>query len=261
MTLNHQKDKTQFGLVLSGGGTRGMAHIGAIKAMEEYGIRPSYIAGTSSGAVVGAFYAAGYSSDEMLDFFKKTPFFSFSHYTFWKPGFLDADKFYPIFKEYFPDDRFESLQKQLFIPATDIINGQSKIFSSGQLIRPMIASAAVPGVLSPLEINGVLYSDGGILNNFPIEPLQAHCDKIIGIYLSPIKEIKLNTLKTSYSVMERAYHLATAKDSIQKFPLFDKIICPEELYPYGTFDMYSLETIFQIGYETAQRELKELIFR
>ncbi len=236
-----------------------MAHIGAIKAMEEYGIRPSHIAGTSSGAVVGAFYAAGYSSEEMLDFFKKTPFFSFSNYTFWKPGFLDSDKFYKVFKEYFPEDRFEALGKKLFIPATDIIHGGSKIFSTGQLIKPMIASAAVPGVLSPLEIDGVLYSDGGVLNNFPIEPLQAHCDKIIGIYLSPIQKISASDIRSSYRVMERAYHLATARDSIQKFPLFDKVICPEELYPYGTFDMYSLDTIFQIGYETAKRELKELV--
>ncbi len=259
MTLNPKTSNTQFGLVLSGGGTRGMAHIGAIKAMEEYGIRPSHIAGTSSGAVVGAFYAAGYSSEEMLDFFKKTPFFSFSNYTFWKPGFLDSDKFYSVFRAYFPEDSFEALNKKLFIPATDIIHGKSKVFSSGQLLKPMIASAAVPGVLSPLEIDGVLYSDGGVLNNFPIEPLQAHCDKIIGIYLSPIQKINASDIRTSYRVMERAYHLATAKDSIQKFPLFDKIICPEELYPYGTFDMYSLDTIFQIGYETAKRELKELV--
>lgn len=258
MTLN-PKNSVNYGLVLSGGGTRGMAHIGAIKAMEEYGIRPRYISGTSSGAVVGAFYAAGYSSEEMLAFFKKTPFFSFSNYTFWKPGILDSDRFYTIFKEYFPEDSFEALDKQLFIPATDIINGESRIFSSGQLIRPMIASAAVPGVLTPLKINGILYSDGGVLNNFPIEPLQEHCEKIIGIYLSPVKQITAQNLSTSYSVMERAYHIATSKDSIQKFPLFDKIICPEELYPYGTFDMYSLETIYQIGYETAKRELKGLV--
>lgn len=250
-----------YGLVLSGGGTRGMAHIGAIKALEEFGIRPQYIAGTSAGAVVGAFYAAGYSSDEMLAFFKNTPFFSFSNYTFWKPGFLDSDRFYRIFKAYFPDDRFEALQKKLFIPATDIINGQSRVFSSGELIRPMIASAALPGVLSPVDIQGILYADGGILNNFPIEPLQKHCDKIIGVYLSPIKQIDTKDIRYSHNVMQRAYHLATAKDSLQKFPQFDLIICPEGLSPYGNFSMYSLDKIYEIGYETAKCSVEQLVNR
>jgi NTE family protein len=76
-----------YGLVLSGGGIRGLAHVGVIKALEEEGIYPSYIAGASAGAIVGAFYAAGYSGEEILAFFQKTSLFSLDKYAYEKPGY------------------------------------------------------------------------------------------------------------------------------------------------------------------------------
>ena len=88
------------GLVLSGGGIRGVAHIGAIKALEEYGIYPTHIAGTSAGAIVGALYAAGCNWEEMLDFFKSTEIFSLTNYAMGKPGFLDTEKFHDQLKAY-----------------------------------------------------------------------------------------------------------------------------------------------------------------
>src|SRR6056297_1530301 len=94
------------GLVLSGGGVRGVAHIGAIKALGEFGIRPSHIAGTSAGAIVGALYAGGCNWEEILDFFKTTQIFSIKKYARSKPGFVDTEKFYDHLKSYLPEDNF-----------------------------------------------------------------------------------------------------------------------------------------------------------
>lgn len=247
-----------YGLVLSGGGVRCIAQIGAIKALEEQGIYPSVIAGASAGAIVGAFYAAGYTWEEILSFFQHTTLFSVNNYTYRKPGLIDTDKFYHILVQYFPEDGFEALKKPLYISATDIVAGKNKIFHKGPLIYPVLASAAFPVVLSPVEINGALYADGGITNNFPVEPLLGRCDKIIGSYVNPLKKINPKALTTSYAVLDRALKIGMASVSEQKFAHCDLIIAPQPLNDFGTFSMNRMDEIFHIGYETTRKLLESL---
>ena len=89
-----------IGLALSGGGMRGVAHLGVIKALEERQITSTHIAGSSAGAVVGALYAYGYDWKEILDFFKSVQLLNITKYALGKPGIIDAEKFYPEFKNY-----------------------------------------------------------------------------------------------------------------------------------------------------------------
>lgn len=244
-----------IGLVLSGGGVRGVAHVGAIKAMEEYGIVPTHIAGTSSGAVVGALYARGYSCDEMLGFFKDLPIFRMKRYAVRKPGFIDSEKFYPEFKRYFPLDDFDLLEKKLFVTATNILNGKLEVFHQGELIRPLLASASVPGVFSPMSIANSYYVDGGVLNNFPVDVIEEYCDKTIGIYVNPIENRTKESLKHYYNVMERAFTIKTANESLPKFRDCDLIILPKQLNDIGMFSFKQIDRIFDIGYQTARNEL------
>ena len=246
-----------IGLVLSGGGARGAAQIGAIKALEEFGISPTHVSGTSAGAIVGSLYAAGVNWSEMLHFFKTISIFQTNRYARNKPGFINSENFYDDLKTYFPEDNFDVLKKTLFITAVNIIDGTLKIFSKGQLIKPIIASASFPGVFTPTEINEKFYVDGGTLNNFPVEPLKNVCDKIIGIYVNPLKKVSIKDLKHSYSVVERAYKIKVASESMLKFPDCDLIIYPEELINYGTFDMNNIEAIFNLGYTTTKKVLEE----
>src|SRR5690554_3507339 len=241
----------KIGLVLSGGGARGAAHIGVLKALDEFGIVPSHISGTSAGAIIGAMYAANIHWDEILNFFKTTSIFQPKRYAFNKPGFLDSDKFYEDLKVHFPKDSFDSLQTPLFITATNVIEGTAKIFSKGQLIKPIIASASFPGVFTPTEINGAYYVDGGILNNFPVDPLKKRCDKIIGVCVNQMNTIKIKDLKYSYTVADRALKIRSASDSIIKFPLCDIVIAPKEVGNYGVFGMNNTEAIFKLGYAAA----------
>ncbi|MCG2431009.1 patatin-like phospholipase family protein [Aequorivita xiaoshiensis] len=246
-----------IGLVLSGGGARGAAHIGALKAFEEYGIFPTHISGTSIGAIVGALYAADVHWTEILKFFKNTSIFHTKRFAFNKPGFLDTEKFYDDLNVYLPRDNFDSLQKPLYITATNVLNGKLKIFSKGQLIKPVIASASFPGVFTPTEINGSYYIDGGILNNFPVEPLKKHCDKIIGVYINSLKKISIKDLKYSYSVADRALKIRAAYDSIKKFPECDLIISPEEIGEFAVFGMSNTDIIFELGYNATIKALEE----
>lgn len=248
---------TNIGLVLSGGGARGAAHIGVLKAFEEYGILPTHIAGTSAGAIVGALYAGGVHWSEILNFFKTTSIFHTRRYAFNKPGFIDTEKFYDDLKVYFPKDNFEALEKSLFVTATSVIEGNLKIFSKGQLIKPVIASASFPGVFTPTEINGTYYIDGGILNNFPVEPLKKHCDKIIGVCVNQLNKIKIKDLKHSYTVAERALKIRAASDCKVKFPDCDLVIAPNELGNYAIFGMNNTDAVFELGYSAAIKVLEE----
>ncbi|MFT6333486.1 MAG: NTE family protein [Saprospiraceae bacterium] len=247
-----------YGLVLSGGGVRGVAHIGAIKALEENGFFPTIISGSSVGAVVGAFYASEYSWEEMLDFFRSTTLFSFQNYSFNKPGFINTDMFVDVFQEYFPEDSFEMLKKRLYVTISDLVRNRMKMIHKGELIKPLLASAAFPGVFSPVKMNGSFYADGGITNNFPVEPLLAECERIIGVYVSPIKKIKMEDLNSAFSVVERAYIIGKSNISIRKFIDCEIVISPEELNRFSSFGVRHIDEIFKIGYEETNKVLESL---
>lgn len=244
------------GLILSGGGYRGIAHIGVIKAMEEAGLTPDAIAGTSAGAVVGALYASGLSTGEMLNFFKGLQIFSIGNYAFGKPGWLDPDNFYESFREFLPVDDFDSLKIPLKVTATNILDGKLKIFDKGSLVRPLLASAAFPGIFAPVEIDQGYYVDGGVLNNFPADLLREECDYLIGVYVNPFEEVVKSDIKNSITVLERILKLKTAQESIRKFELCDLVVYPQKLRKFSTFLEKELDTIFDLGYREAKKQFE-----
>lgn len=245
----------KIGLVLSGGGIRGIAHIGAIKALEEYGIFPTHVAGTSVGAIVGALYAYDYSWSDILIFFKNLQIFDITKYAIGKPGLIDAEKFYPDFNTYLKEDDFRALHKSLIITATNILDGNLKTFHEGELIKPILASAAFPGVFAPVKIKDSYYVDGGALNNFPVESLKSNCDIIIGSYVNGIDTVTIKDLKHLQHVVERAIKLKSIKEDYDKFRLCDMVIYPKELGKYGTFDKKHIDEIFGIGYDKTKEVL------
>jgi NTE family protein len=248
----------QVGIVLSGGGTRGIAHIGVLQALREHGIHPECIAGTSAGALVGALYAAKYSAEEMLEFFKVKSPFKLSKLALRGPGWIDTEKVVADFREYFPEDSFEALSRRLFVTATDLVNARLEIFTSGPLIRPLVASSSVPMVFTPTQIDRRWFSDGGIINNFPVEPLKVLCDVVFGVYATPLRSAYQSDLKSSLAVSQRAFELAMFFSSRRKFHECDVLLCPEELSPFGTFDTKHLEQILEIGYAATIARLDEI---
>lgn len=246
------------GIVLSGGGSRGIAHIGVLRALDEHGIRPDCVAGSSAGAIVGALYAAGYSPEEMLKFFETKNPFHLSKLTFAKPGFIDSAKVVADFEEYFPDNAFEALGHELRVVATDIVSGREVVFDRGPLIPAVLASSSVPLVFTPIEIDGRTYADGGIVNNFPVEHLERRCRVILGVYASPLRGILPSELTSSLAVLKRALEVGMFQASQAKFRRCDVVLCPERLCRFGSFEKKHLEAIEAVGYDAAVQRLADI---
>jgi NTE family protein len=256
MKTGVKRDKV-VGLVLSGGGVKGMAHIGILKALNEHGIFPDIISGVSAGALVGALYGNGASTIDMLAFFRKTPLFKYNFLTLNKPGLFDTDKYIAFLETHFPVNNFGSLQRELHVVATNLHKGTSEYFSSGALYTPLLASAALPPVFSPVRINGCLYADGGIMNNFPVEPLEGKADVIIGSYTTAVKEIGATSMKNSYDITNRAKSLMLYANSMGKFKTVDLLFKPKGLEYIGVLDKKGIEKAYMIGYEYASKILED----
>ena len=241
----------KLGIVLSGGGTRGMAHIGLLQALKENGIQPDYIAGASAGALVGAMYAAGCTPEQSLELFTNTPLFSWTNYnlTRWKPGLFDTEKYRKYFLRFLPDDCFDALQTPLFVSVTDVCTGRPRVLS---------ASAAVPPVFSPVLIDDTYYADGGIMNNFPIEPLEERCTHILGSYASPVRHVEAKEMWNSFNLVGRSYELVTHAQSQVKFQRCNYLFSPDELYPFGLLNTGKLETVYKVGYEKALEQIPQI---
>ena len=244
-----------IGLVLSGGGHRGVAHTGALMALEEHGLYPNVISGASAGALVGALYAANYTPMAIKGIFKKIKLFNISRLSRKKAGFFNVETFYDFLLSYFEKDSFSILSKKIYITATDLVNAKVKVFSEGNLIYPILASVSFPGILTPVPIEGTLYSDGGILDNFPIDPIKHQCDTLFGVYASPIRKMEVEEFKHSYNVLDRAFHLRIHQHSMTKFNMCDMVIYPKDLSKYGLFNSNHIDEIFEIGYQETKKML------
>lgn len=241
----------QIGLVLSGGGIRGMAHIGLLKVLEERGVVANNVAGSSIGALVGALYANGNTIDEMLAFFKETPLFQYSFFAIGKPGLIDTERYFNVFQDFFPHNSFEGLQKPLYVVATDLMHGLEKVFSTGELIMPLLASAALTPVFSPVEIDSVLYADGGIMNNFPKEYVEQGADLVVGSNVSVNAKLQKKDLSNSLQLTGRITGLMIYASCREKISECDILIEPAQLDQIGVLDKKGIEKAFTIGYDAA----------
>jgi NTE family protein len=153
----------KIGLVLSGGGARGIAHLGVVKALQEMGIPFDQIAGTSAGAITGALIAQGYSPDESLKIIESSSFVRHLRPAWNRMGLLRIDTAIDLYRKYLPHDSFEALQIPLHVLAVDLNDGEQVVFESGELIRPVLASCCLPGIFEPMLINKRQFVDGGVL--------------------------------------------------------------------------------------------------
>ncbi len=252
MNVQQFENKT-LGLVLSGGGVRGMAHIGVIKAMEEFGLDAKIISGSSVGALIGALYANGNSVLDMMRFFRETPLFKYNFFALAKPGLIDTERYIDIFKAYLPHDSFEGLEKELHVVATNLELGEEEFITKGELIKPLLASAALPPVFSPVSYNGMLYADGGIMNNFPSEAVMNKVDFVIGSNVSIVSKLQKKDLNNSIQLTGRVSGLMIYAINREKINNCDLVFEPKELEHIGILDRKGLEKAYAIGYETAVR--------
>ncbi|WP_300601311.1 patatin-like phospholipase family protein [Niabella sp.] len=258
--FSFRKKQKIIGLTLSGGGMRGVAHIGVLKALEAFGLKPGIISGTSAGAIIGAFYAAGYSPDQMQEIVIKTSFFSRSSFRLGTTGIFNTVFLQRLFKESFPDDNFNVLNVPLYAAATEVTNGRTEYFSDGKLFQALLASASIPYIFPPIRIGEKVYMDGGILNNFPIEPIYSKCDVLIGSHVNSLVYDDMKKI-SARKVFDRVVHLAIGKSVYSKAHACDLFFDPPGMTQFSLFDKRGIPQMLDITYQHAVKVLEEKGYR
>jgi len=246
--------KKKIGLVLSGGGARGIAHLGIIKALEEHDVQFSQISGTSAGAIIGALYACGHSIDDIVKILGEIKGFKlFQPALSWK-GILNMDVVERFLENYLPVDEFSSLNIPLTVTATNLRTGQSEYFNSGKLRAVICASSCIPVLFNPVSLDGELYIDGGILNNLPVETIRESSDVVIACHSNPVGDNF--EAKNAKAVMERALMMAITQNVYNRKDLCDIFIEPLGLESYKVMDLSKSAEIFEIGYQYTKQKIE-----
>ncbi len=282
--------KPKIGLVLSGGGAKGLAHIGVLKVLEEVGISPDIITGTSMGSIIGSLYAAGYSAGELVSINKnanwgllltdKVGLLNVSmeekpetkKYLFEIPikenkiglpaGLIEGQHLESYFSDLMwpltSEENFDSLPIPFHCMSVDLISGSTVEHMSGNLVRSIRASMSIPTVFSPVHMDSMLLVDGGVTRNFPVqEAIDMGADIIIGVYLGYDGDVKPEDLSSMADVLQRSIVLGGIVDAKKQFGKCDVLIVPD-LGKYTAAD-FSRGTIIQdLGEKSAREHIGEL---
>lgn len=252
--MKHVDLKYKIGLALSGGGAKGFAHAGVIQALEERGLRPDVIAGTSAGSIVGTLYADGNTPGEIIELFNKASFSKFAKLTRMRGGLFRIDNFKDALRTRLKASHFEDLSIPMYINATDMEHGKNVFFHSGPLLDVIIASCSVPIIFEPVRIGDIYFSDGGLICNFPVEILRHQCEYVIGVNVGPIDmEVKENL--SLLDMAQRTYFFMRKANVLNVKDLCDILIEPPSIDRYGMFDAEKNHEIFQLGYDAALKAL------
>jgi NTE family protein len=172
------------GLVLSGGGARGFAHIGVLQVLEERGVRIDALAGTSMGAILGALYAAGYAADEIYEIADGLGWRDVIDVSL-QAGLMKGDKLRSFLAAHLPE-RFEQLRLPFAVTTTDVETGEEHVLLDGPLVDAVRASSSFPGAFDPVALAGRTLADGGIVNNLPVAAAALlGCDYVIASDATP----------------------------------------------------------------------------
>ncbi|TAH01159.1 MAG: patatin [Sphingobacteriales bacterium] len=236
----------KVGVVLSGGGIRGIAHLGVLTALKNAGLKINHISGTSAGAIVGALYANGVDPYDVFEIIKQKNLLRFLRPAIGLPALFNFEHLSELLEKYLPKT-FEELSIPLTIAATNFNEGKLTYFFEGELIRKVLASSCIPGLFSPVLIDGINYVDGGVLNNFPVEPLINKCDYIIGSSCNHLPY--LHNFKNIKSVMQRAAVLSLNFTVAEKLKHLNLFIEPIGLGATSIFDTKKADKIYTAAFE------------
>jgi len=249
---SHLPAANSLSLALSGGGARGIAHLGVLAALDELALPVGRLAGVSSGAIAGAFYAAGFAPREILRLFQSVSVVRLTRPVFGRRGLLGLEAVEQLLARHLGASlTFEDLRLPLTLAATDLVVGETVYFSQGPLLPPLLASSAVPIIYRPVEYQGRLLVDGGLLNNLPVEPLlgQPGSAPVVGVHCNPLN--REATLPTLRRVLERTLQLAINSNTLARQAQCTLLLEPPALLAYRPLDYRKAAELFEIGYRYA----------
>lgn len=248
----------QVGIALSGGGTRGVVHIGVLQALEEHGIFPSIISGTSAGSIVGAMYAHGYNPAEIMAIASERSLIWMFSLRLPNKGFVRHTFLRKMLNRYVTEKTFEELQKPLYVAVANLNSGKAEIMSSGPLHDVIVASSSIPVLYEPIHIGNHWYADGGLLMNLPVSPIRDLASYIIAVNLIPRKVLAFDEVNTIAGVAARTFNLAAINTIEPELKYCDIIIEPEAIYQYSRFNFTKIKEMYEIGYQEALKMIPQI---
>ncbi len=256
-----QTKEHKVGIALSGGGAKGIAHIGVFRALLENGVEPTIISGTSAGSIIGALYAAGVSTDDMERLIADSSIMKiFRLLGIPGSGLVKLDYLKERLAAFIPEDSFESFNYPLYVCATNLNIGKAVYFSTGTVFDKVAASCSVPWLFKPIEINGELYVDGGITNNMPAAILRDQCEILIGSNVKPKVHVQSNKeLDTFMGITQRVTDLTLWTNSKPHIKMLDVYIAPEKVNEFSFFSMSKVKELCDIGYEETMNQMPKLM--
>jgi len=282
-------DTPKIGLVLSGGGAKGLAHIGVLQTLEEAGIKPDYITGTSMGSIIGGLYAMGYSADKIAEIAltqdwnylmedkiprsnlnitekddqnKYLASVTFNENKIAFPLGLNSGQHITNFLTRLTTpvadiSDFDELNIPFRCMATNVETGEAEVLKNGYLPDAMRASMAIPSVFTPHEINGKLYVDGGVVNNLPVQQvIDMGADIVIASYTGYLPE-NYEELRSPFDVIEQTMFFTSYKHAMEQKEKCDFYIVPD-LQKFTGYNYKNVDSIIAKGRNEAQKYLKDL---
>lgn len=248
---------TTIGLALGGGAAKGVAHIGVLKALEDANIEVDYIAGTSVGAMIAALYAYKIDVETIGSLARRLTMSKVTSFKLNKTGFFSTESLRELMLEYVGDVAIEDAAIPLSIVATDINSGEEIVLTSGSVVDAVCASAAIPGIYIPVEINGRTLVDGGLVQNVPIEALQtAGAGVTIASHLNSVSHYQ--EISHVLDVMRNAFEIAVSQHTQDQLKEADLLISMD-LSDFSLRDNTErYDELFNIGHQAATVQLTKL---
>lgn len=254
--MKNELSQKRVGLALGGGAALGAIHIGALNALKDFGVQPHCIAGASVGAVVATFHAFGVPLDEIKHFALHLGWSDILHFNVSKMGLLSNETLGRMAQSRLGNCCLEDAELPVAVVATDIERAEEVFITKGDIKTAIMASTALPGIFSPIEREGRLLVDGGVLENVPLSPLRdMGAEFLIGVDLTD-KRGNYPRPHNLIGVMINAIEMGITRTTRLQTQAADLLISPD-LSDFKAIDASQTEHIIQRGYEATCQALKE----
>lgn len=257
---SEKQKKYKIGLAFGGGGARGFAHLGVLKAFEENGIVFDEVAGTSVGSIVASLYAFGLSSDEMMEAARKIKTNDIRNSKlFFVPSKTEGIE--KLVKSLIGDAHFEDMKKPLTIVAVDLKTTQEVHITQGSVVKAVAGSCAVPGVFNPVDFGEYRLVDGGLQNTIPADVLRQNgCKYVISIDVNPTRAYGTNSTKLM-DILFASIRIMMKTNAV-KGKLYSDIVIETDTSKFKSTSVEGGEEMYKVGYESAMKlmpKIKELL--
>ena len=251
-----KKKKFKLGLAFGGGGTRGFAHLGVLKAFEEHGIVFDEVAGTSVGSIVASCYAFGLSSDEMLDVAKKIKVSDIRNSkVFFVPSKTEGIE--NLVKTLIGDAYFEDMKKPLTVVAVDLKSAKEVHITQGSVVKAVAGSCAVPVIFNPVDFGEYRLADGGLQNTIPADVLRNNgCKYVVSIDVNPTRGNGTDSTKL-VDIVSASLRIMMKSNAV-KGKLYSDIVIETDTSKFKSTKIDGADEMYQIGYETALKAIPQI---